>query len=126
MRPVFFILMLLLTGTTLLGQRSSLKVSESTNNDQYRLTVRASDNYADDLRAAFLEVAGPAFGEKTGKILRYEAEEGLLVQLDVRRNRLSIEQTEDSPATLAKARAWGKVVKGRMKKDAPTPPTTPQ
>ena len=127
MRTQLFILFLLLTGVSLQAQRSSssLKVNETTSNDQYTLTVKGSDNYAADLKAAFLEVAGRTFGKQAGGVLVHTAEEGVTMQLEVRRNRLSIEQTENTAAALAKAKAWAKVVKARMKKDAPAPPPPP-
>jgi hypothetical protein len=125
MRTQLFILFLLLTGVSLQAQRTSLKVNETTSNDRLTLTVKGSDHYAADMKAAFLEVAGRSFGKQAGGILVHTAEEGVTMQLDVRRNRLSIEQTEDSSAALAKAKEWAKVIKTRMKKDAPAPPPPP-
>ncbi|MTB53649.1 hypothetical protein [Lewinella sp. W8] len=125
MRSLFFTLLLLVVGVSLSAQRTSLKINESTKNDQYEFTVRATDNYASELKAAFLEVAGPAYGKQTGGILVFSAEEGLTMQLDVRRNRLSIEQTAVTAAATAKAKAWGRMIKERLKKDAPTPPPPP-
>ena len=118
MQPLFLVFFLTCV-VTLSAQDTSVSISEEASEDGYHFSLHRSDLTEDRMNTVFTEVSdGKVKGRFTGEI-RTTLDNGVVLEMDTRRRRFTVDYVGDNEAALANAKQLAERLTERLNSESP-------